>query len=153
MSPHINFTLSLSVLCVTSFFTFDCGLCLFCTFALSLSVLYVDSLSCVLATRVSSVFPLDNCDGSRQCHVGSHSEDGDVVDDGACSRSFFFGPSTVIVSQIRGMIDSGYFAKSLSREPGEETIPEPNPNEAVVFEEFFTAGLRMPPHLVLSDIL
>jgi tRNA A37 threonylcarbamoyladenosine synthetase subunit TsaC/SUA5/YrdC len=30
---------------------------------------------------------------------------------------------------------------------------QPNLDEAVVFEEFFTAGLRMPLHPVLADIL
>jgi hypothetical protein len=30
---------------------------------------------------------------------------------------------------------------------------EPNADEAVVFEEFFTGGLRMPPHPVLANIL
>jgi hypothetical protein len=29
----------------------------------------------------------------------------------------------------------------------------PRPDEAVVFEDFFTTGLRMPPHTVLMDIL
>jgi hypothetical protein len=51
------------------------------------------------------------------------------------------------------MIDSGYFAEGMGREPRQETIPEPNPNEAVVFEEFFAASLRMPPHPVLSNSL
>jgi tRNA A37 threonylcarbamoyladenosine synthetase subunit TsaC/SUA5/YrdC len=51
------------------------------------------------------------------------------------------------------MIDSGYFTNGMNNEPGEETILEPNHDEAVVFEEFFTLGLRMPPHPVLVDIL
>jgi hypothetical protein len=51
------------------------------------------------------------------------------------------------------MIDDGYFDEGMGRELGEETVPEPNPDEVVVFEEFFTAGLRMPPHPVLVDIL
>jgi hypothetical protein len=32
-------------------------------------------------------------------------------------------------------------------------VPNPRPDEAVVFEDFFVAGLHMPPHLVLLDIL
>jgi hypothetical protein len=51
------------------------------------------------------------------------------------------------------MIDSGYFADSMGHEPGEETMPEPRANKVVLFEEFFTAGLRMPPHPVLAAIL
>jgi hypothetical protein len=59
----------------------------------------------------------------------------------------------VIVSHICGMIDSDYFTKGMAREPGEETVPEPNSDKVVVFEEFFIAGLRMPPHSMLADIL
>jgi hypothetical protein len=39
------------------------------------------------------------------------------------------------------MIDNSYFAEGMGHEPGEETVPEPNAHEAVVFEEFFTASL------------
>jgi hypothetical protein len=41
----------------------------------------------------------------------------------------------------------------MGHEPREETFPEPHCNEAMVFEKFFTAVLRMPPHPILSDIL
>jgi hypothetical protein len=51
------------------------------------------------------------------------------------------------------MIDSGYFVKGMGRESREETILKPNADEAMVFEEFFVAGLRMLPHPVLSNIL
>jgi hypothetical protein len=33
------------------------------------------------------------------------------------------------------------------------SVPDPQVNEAVVFEDFFTAGLHIPPHPVLMDIL
>jgi hypothetical protein len=56
----------------------------------------------------------------------------------------------VTVSQIRGMVDNGYFSDGMSHESGEETVPEPHADEAVLFEEFFTAGLRMPPHPMLA---
>jgi hypothetical protein len=46
----------------------------------------------------------------------------------------------------------GYF-KGSGRELGEEVIPEPADDEVVVFEEFFVAGLRIPPQPVLTDIL
>jgi hypothetical protein len=87
---------------------------------------------------------------AQQSDTGSHGKAGDVVDG---SRSFFFGPSTTTTSRIRGMIDSGYFTDVMGHEPGDETILEPNPDEAMDFEEFFTAGLRMPLHPVLADIL
>jgi hypothetical protein len=75
--------------------------------------------------------------------VGSHRGAGAGEDESSRTRSYFFGPSTVTVSHIRGMIDTGYFAEGMSHEPREETMLEPQPDEAVVFEEFFTTGLRM----------
>jgi hypothetical protein len=51
------------------------------------------------------------------------------------------------------MVHNGYFVDGMGREPSEETISDPQAEEAVVFEEFFTTGLRMPPHPVLPDIL
>jgi hypothetical protein len=38
-------------------------------------------------------------------------------------------------------------------EPREETISELADDDAVVFEEFFTVGLQMPPHPALTDTL
>jgi hypothetical protein len=57
------------------------------------------------------------------------------------------------VGRIRQMESLGYFAEGSAREPGEEIVLEPNSDEAVVFEEFFSVGLRMPPHRVLTEIL
>jgi hypothetical protein len=92
--------------------------------------------------------------GSAQASdVGSHSRTGEDTDEGSCTRSYYYGPSTVTVSCVRKMVDRGYFADGMAHVLGEETISEPNDNEVVVFEEFFTAGLRMPLHPVLSDIL
>jgi hypothetical protein len=33
------------------------------------------------------------------------------------------------------------------------SVPDPRANKAMVFEDFFTVGLHMPPHPVLVDIL
>jgi hypothetical protein len=59
----------------------------------------------------------------------------------------------VTVGRIRQLEALGYFAKGSACEPGEEVILERAANEAVVFEEFFAVGLRMPPHPVLTDIM
>jgi hypothetical protein len=85
--------------------------------------------------------------------AGSHSGVVGDMDEGSSTWSYFFGSSTMTVSCIRGMIDHGYFTKGMCREPREETVLELHSDEAMVFEEFFTAGLRMPPHPFLSDIL
>jgi O-methyltransferase involved in polyketide biosynthesis len=47
----------------------------------------------------------------------------------------------------------GYFAEGAVRELWEEIVLEPAEDEAIVFEEFFTARLWMPPQPVLADIL
>jgi hypothetical protein len=51
------------------------------------------------------------------------------------------------------MEDLGYFMKGVGRAPSEETVMEPNIDEAVVFENFFNVGLRMPQHPALVEIL
>jgi hypothetical protein len=45
------------------------------------------------------------------------------------------------------------FPKGYCRPPGVESMPELRANEAVVFKDFFAAGLQMPPHPVLIHIL
>jgi hypothetical protein len=85
--------------------------------------------------------------------VVSHSRIGPDADECSHMHNYHFGPSMVTISLIWEMIDNGYFADGMARAPGEETIPDSHADEAIVFEEFFSAGLRMPPHPVLSDIL
>jgi hypothetical protein len=46
-----------------------------------------------------------------------------------------------------------YFLKGYARAPDAESVPDPHENEMVVFEDFFAAGLHMPPHSVILDIL
>jgi hypothetical protein len=59
----------------------------------------------------------------------------------------------VTVSRIWEMINRGYFTEGGVHVPGVETVPEPENDEAAMFEYFFTTSLRMPPHPVLADIL
>jgi hypothetical protein len=64
-----------------------------------------------------------------------------------------FGSSTITVNNIKKMEEKGYFVKDEAHALGAETVSEPNNDDAVVYEDFFVAGLRMPPHLTLADIL
>jgi hypothetical protein len=57
------------------------------------------------------------------------------------------------VGHIRQLEALRYFAEGSAREPGEEAVPEPGDDEAAVFEDFFSVGLRMPPHPALIEIL
>jgi hypothetical protein len=86
-------------------------------------------------------------------NVGSHSGTGANTDEVSRTHSYHFGPLTVTISRIREMIANGYFVDGMARMPREETVRKPHADEAIVFEEFFNIGLRMPPHLVLSNIL
>jgi hypothetical protein len=57
-------------------------------------------------------------------------------------------------ARVRSMENyTRYFPKGYGRSPGVELLLEPCVNEAVVFEDFCTTGLRMPPHPILVDIL
>jgi hypothetical protein len=51
------------------------------------------------------------------------------------------------------MVEKGYFPKGGAHAPGAETVPEPDNDEVIVYEDFFIAGLRMPPHPAQADIL
>jgi hypothetical protein len=84
---------------------------------------------------------------------GSHSKVGDAGVKSSLWWSFYIGPSIVTVSQIRVMVNGGYFSDGMGRGPREEIVPEPNVDKVVLFEEFFSASLRMPANPVLSAIL
>jgi hypothetical protein len=68
--------------------------------------------------------------------------------------SYHFGLSTIMKTRL-GSLESyaHYFPKGYGRPPGAEFVLDPQTNEAVVFKDFFTAGLCMPQHPVLVDIL
>jgi hypothetical protein len=68
--------------------------------------------------------------------------------------SYDFGQSTIKKTCLTSMESyAHYFPKGYYRPPSAESMPEPRANEDVVFEDFFTTGLQMPPHPVLVDIL
>jgi hypothetical protein len=58
-------------------------------------------------------------------------------------RTCYFGSSTIIVSKIKEIEEKGYFTEDEDRAPEVETMLEPNNYEAVVYEDFFVAGLHM----------
>jgi hypothetical protein len=68
--------------------------------------------------------------------------------------SYDFGQSLVMTTHLTSMESyAHYFPKGHARAPSAKSVPDTRANEAAVFEDFFTIGLRMPPHLVLVDIL
>jgi hypothetical protein len=93
-------------------------------------------------------------DGER--YVASLNAEDDLdegASDNAKFQTCYFESLTITVGKIKEMEEKCYFLEDEARTPGAETVPEPNGDEAVVYEDFFITGLRMPPHLALADIL
>jgi hypothetical protein len=63
-----------------------------------------------------------------------------------------FGVLWISSVRVQDMQQLGYFGSGVGRVPGEEEVPEPE-GELVVFEAFFTAGLRLPAHLFVAEVL
>jgi hypothetical protein len=77
-----------------------------------------------------------------------------VVDVAALAGvSYDFGQSIVTKTCFTSMKSyARYFPKGYCWPRGVESVPEPRANEVVLFEDFFAAGLWMPPHPVLVEI-
>jgi hypothetical protein len=72
----------------------------------------------------------------------------------AMGITFNFGVSDVGKARFTSLeTNARYFPKGYGRSLDSEMVSEPRANEAVVFDDFFTTGLRLPPHPVLADIL
>jgi hypothetical protein len=63
-----------------------------------------------------------------------------------------FGVSRISSVRVQDMQQLGYFGSVVGRVPGAEEVPEPE-GELVVFEAFFTAGLRLPAHRFVAKVL
>jgi hypothetical protein len=50
------------------------------------------------------------------------------------------------------MSEKGYFVNGEARAPWEEIMLEPDEDKAIMYEDFFITGLRMPPHPTFVDI-
>jgi hypothetical protein len=63
-----------------------------------------------------------------------------------------FGVSRISSVRVQDMQQLGYFGSGVGRVPGAEEVPEPE-GELVMFEAFFTAGLRLPTHRFVAEVL
>jgi hypothetical protein len=63
-----------------------------------------------------------------------------------------FGVSRISMARVQDMQRMGYFGGGVGRVVGAEEVPEPE-GELVVFEAFFIAGLRLPAHHFVSEVL
>jgi hypothetical protein len=68
--------------------------------------------------------------------------------------SYDIGQSIVLKAHVTSLESFPcYFLKGFAQLPSAEFVPYPWENEVVVFEDFFAAGLRIPPYPILLDIL
>jgi hypothetical protein len=63
-----------------------------------------------------------------------------------------FGVSRISSVRVQDMQQLWYFGNGVGRVLGAEEIPEPK-GELVVFEAFFIAGLRLPAHCFVAEVL
>jgi hypothetical protein len=63
-----------------------------------------------------------------------------------------FGTSRIYSGRVHEMQHLGYFGNEVGRAPGAEDVPEPE-GELVVFEAFFAAGLSLPMHRFIIEVL
>jgi hypothetical protein len=63
-----------------------------------------------------------------------------------------FGVSRISSVRVQDMKQLGYFGNGVGRVPRAEEILEPE-GEILVFEAFFTAGLRLPAHRFVVEVL
>ena len=75
-----------------------------------------------------------------------------MVEELRAGDSVEFGVSRMTSGRIEDMQQLGYFGDGVARVPGTEEVPEPE-GELVVFEAFFAAGLRLPAHRFVGEVL
>jgi hypothetical protein len=63
-----------------------------------------------------------------------------------------FGTSRIYLGRVLEMQRLGYFGNGVGRAPGAENVPKLE-GELVVFEAFFAAGLRLPVHRFVVEVL
>ena len=63
-----------------------------------------------------------------------------------------FSVSRISSVRVQDMQQLGYFGNGVGRVPRAEEIPKPE-GEIVVFEAFFTAGLCLPAHSFVAEVL
>jgi hypothetical protein len=63
-----------------------------------------------------------------------------------------FGTSRISSVRVQEMQQLGYFGDGVGRVPGAEEVPKPE-GELIVFETFFIAGLHLPTHRFMAEVL
>jgi hypothetical protein len=93
----------------------------------------------------------ENSSDSESFDVESGNED--VEDQPWRPSHVVFGKSTIKQGQIESTKGKYFHDVSVVRVGGEDTVPLPKSNEVVVISSFMKAGLRVPLHKMLVDVL
>jgi hypothetical protein len=86
---------------------------------------------------------------SEQCLTGVKADPQDLVKQKTC----FMGRSLMTQADLDAFRLEGCFEPRVCHLPRRETTPKPRKNDSVVFQDFFTAGLRLPVSRRFSEIL
>jgi hypothetical protein len=92
-------------------------------------------------------------DSSNSESFGVESENEDAEDWAWRPSHVVFGKSTVKQGQIEAMKDKYFHDISIVRAGGESIVPLPEADEVVVFKSFMKAGLYIPLHKMLVEVL
>jgi hypothetical protein len=96
------------------------------------------------SSSVAAMPPADeSCEETLSTVAAEELRAGETVD---------FGVSHMSSVRVQDMQQLGYFGGGVARVPGTEEVPEPE-GELVVFEAFFSAGLRLPVHRFVGEVL
>ena len=66
--------------------------------------------------------------------------------------SFEFGPTRVTLEELDEFTKLGLFSWDLARLPEAKTVLDPHNDEAVMYRDFFMAGLRFPLHPLVIGV-
>jgi hypothetical protein len=107
----------------------------------------------VLAIGSDKMHAASSDEGRASRRGGTDDSTDERASDNKNSHTYNFGASTITLGRIKEMTEKGYFADGEARAPGAELVPDPGEDEAVMYEDFFVAGLCLPPHPALAAIL
>jgi hypothetical protein len=122
-------------------------------------LLLVGDLACVKQTarrrRRYVAMPSSSSSAADTPSVGASSEEtlsNVAVEELRTGDTVEFGVSRMSLVRVQDMQQLGYFGGGVARVPGADVVPEPE-GELVVFEAFFAAGLRLPAHRFVGEVL
>ncbi|TVU21138.1 hypothetical protein EJB05_30758, partial [Eragrostis curvula] len=91
--------------------------------------------------------------GTSGCGHSSKVTDSRIRTLAVIDKTYRLNRSRVDEAELAMYVERGYFEAGRARYPGDEEIPQPKPNEAVVFRDYFEAGLRLPALFILQRVL